>query len=116
MKRFSLDKEEKLLKPPEFKRVMRKGSSQSTGNFRVFIFPNQSKKQRLGITTSRKIGTAVKRNRIKRLLRDFFRLHKRQLPPSSDILFIARPGGADRLNYSGLCEELKILLRTDKPI
>lgn len=110
MKQFFLGKEERLLNPQEFKRVMRKGESQSTEHFAIFILPHQNKKQRLGITTSKKIGTSVERNRIKRLLREFFRLYKTQLPPSSDILFIAKPG-ADRLDYSGLCEELKILLR-----
>lgn len=113
MKQFSLGKEEKMLKSPEFRRAMRKGESQSTEHFVVFVLPNQTKKQRLGITTSKKIGAAAKRSRIKRLLREFFRLHKMYLPPSSDILFIAR-AGADRLDYSGLCEELKILLQLDK--
>lgn len=115
MESFSLGKDEKLLNSREFKRVIRKGESQSTEHFEIFIFPNQIKKQRLGITTSRKIGTAVKRNRIKRLLREFFRLNKDYLPASSDTLFIAK-SGADRLNYSGLCEELTILLRLDNPL
>lgn len=115
MKQFSFGKEERLKNPSEFKRVMRKGERQGTEHFTIFIFPNQSKKQRLGITASRKIGVAAKRNHIKRFLREFFRLYKTRLPPSSDILFIAKPG-ADRLNYSGLCEELKTLLRPNKPL
>ena len=114
MKRFSLGKGEKLLNPLEFKRMKRKGKGQSTEHFEIFILPNQIKKQRLGITTSKKIGTAAKRNWIKRLLREFFRLHKAYLPTSSDTLFIAKQG-ADRLSYSGLYEELKFLLRFDKP-
>ncbi|MCK5513232.1 MAG: ribonuclease P protein component [Deltaproteobacteria bacterium] len=114
MKRFSLGKEERLLKPPEFKRVLHDGKSQSTEHFKVFIFFNRTNKQRLGITTSRKIGAATKRNRIKRLLREFFRLHKTLLPPSSDILFVAKKG-ADTLDYSGLFEELKILLKSYSP-
>ena len=114
MKQFSFGKEEKLLRPQEFKRAMRKGENRGTDHFGVFILPNQSNKRRLGITVSRKVGAATRRNRIKRLLREFFRLHKSCLPPSSDILFIAKPG-ADRVNYSELCEELKILLKPDTP-
>jgi len=114
MKQFSSGKEEKLLRSQEFKRAMRKGKRRGTDHFTVFILPNQINKRRLGITVSRKVGAATKRNRIKRLLREFFRLHKTFLPPSSDILFIAKPG-AYRVNYSGLCEELKILLNPDKP-
>lgn len=114
MKRFSLGKEERLLKPPEFKRVLQDGKSQSTDHFRVFIFSNRTNKQRLGITASRKIGAAATRNRIKRLVREFFRLHKTHLPPSSDIVFVVKKG-ADRLDYSGLFEELKIFLKSGSP-
>jgi len=112
MKRFSLGKEERLLKPSEFKRVLRNGKSQSTEHFKVFIFSSRTNNQRLGITTSKKVGAAVRRNRIKRLLREFFRLHKIYLPPSSDILFIAKPG-ADLLDGLGLFEELKFLLKSN---
>ena len=113
MKRFSLGKEERLLKPPEFKRVLQDGKRLSTQHFRVFVFSNRINKQRLGITISRKIGAATKRNRIKRLLREFFRLHKTLLPPSSDILFVAKKG-ADILDCSGLFEELKSFLKSDR--
>jgi ribonuclease P protein component len=111
---FSFGKDEKLLKTPEFKRVLRNGERQSTKYFKIFIFLNQTDKQRLGITASRKTGGAVKRNRIKRILREFFRLHKTCFPASSDILFIAKPG-ADRLDYSGLSKELAFLLSSKRP-
>ena len=113
MRQFSLGKEEKLLRPQEFKSTMRKGERRSTDHFTVFIFPNKINKRRLGITAGKKVGAAARRNRVKRLLREFFRLHKACLPPSSDIMFLARPG-ADRVKYSELCEELKIILRPDK--
>ncbi len=114
MKRFSLAKEERLLKPPEFKRVLRNGKSKNTEHFKVFIFYNRTNKQRLGITISRKICAAAKRNRIRRLLREFFRLQKMYLPPSSDVLFVAKQG-ADTLDSLGLFEELEILLKSDSP-
>ena len=115
MKQFSLVKGEKLLSPQEFKRALRKGERKSTDHFTVFILPGQINTRRLGITVSKKVGVAARRNRIKRLLREFFRLHKRYLPPSSDILFIAKPG-ANGMNYPELCRELKILLRPDTPL
>ena len=111
MKRFSLGREERLRSPYEFKRVRREGETNHTDHFKVFILPNNLHKQRLGITTSRKVGSAAKRNRVKRLLREFFRLHKVFLPCSSDILFIAKPG-ADLLGHAELLEELKFLLRS----
>jgi ribonuclease P protein component len=109
MKRHSLTKDERLLRSSDFKRVVRKGQGQSTQHFTIFVCPNQTCTRRLGITLSRKTGSASSRNRIKRLVREFFRCHKQDLPPSSDILFIAKPG-VDRLDHTGLYEELKFLL------
>jgi ribonuclease P protein component len=109
MKRYSLGKEERVLKSSDFKKALQGGRKQLTEHFKVFIYPNDLERKRLGITTSRRVGTAVNRNRIKRLLREFFRLHKTCFPPSSDIVFIAKPG-ADKLDYSRLREELKNIL------
>lgn len=106
MKTHGLGKAEKLLTSIEFKRALDRGSGASTEHFTVVICPNNLSRRRLGITAGKKVGSAVKRNRVKRLLREFFRLHKMQLPPSTDILFIAKPG-ADTLDYTGLREELK---------
>jgi ribonuclease P protein component len=109
MKRYSLGKEERVQKASDFKQALHGGRKELTEHFKVFIYPNHLEIKRLGITTSRRVGSAVKRNRIKRLLREFFRLHKTCFPPSSDIVFIAKPG-ADKLDYSRLREELKNIL------
>lgn len=114
MKTCGLGKEEKLLKSIEFKSALSRGSGTSTEHFKVLICPNTLSRWRLGITASRKIGSAVKRNRVKRLLREFFRLHKLQLPLSTDILFIAKPG-ADKLDYKGLRDELTCILLKPRP-
>lgn len=45
---------------------------------------------RIGITTSRKVGGAVVRNRVRRLVREFFRHHKHLIQPAQDVLVIAR--------------------------
>jgi ribonuclease P protein component len=63
---------------------------------------------RLGLTVSRKIGGAVARNRVKRLLREYFRLSYDQLPSSVDIVFVARQGAAE-LSYAEVVSELEIL-------
>ena len=110
MKKHALTKGEKVLKSAEYSNIVKGGKSTVTEHFKVFICPNHLKKQRLGITASRRVGTAVKRNRIKRLLREFFRLNKACLPPSSDILFIAK-SGADTLDYAGLRTELIDIFR-----
>jgi ribonuclease P protein component len=109
MKTYGLGKEEKLLTSIEFKGALSRGSGSSTEHFKILICPNNLMQRRLGITASRKVGSAAKRNRVKRLLREFFRLNKLRLPPSSDILFIAKPV-ADTLDYDGLRGELDILM------
>ena len=47
---------------------------------------------RLGISVPRKVGNAVQRNRIKRIIREAFRLHGDVFPQGSDIVFAVRPG------------------------
>ena len=57
----------------------------------------------MGLVITRKIGGAVERNRLKRRLREIFRLNKNLLTPSIDIIFVPRPG-ACALNYDSLKE------------
>ncbi len=62
---------------------------------------------------TRRLGSAVRRNRVKRLLREFFRRHKQQLPPG-DLVIMAKKGAA-ALNYQQVEEELgRLLLRRGK--
>jgi len=49
---------------------------------------------RLGIAVGRKAGNACARNRIKRRLREYFRLNREKMPPETDIVFVALDGAA----------------------
>jgi ribonuclease P protein component len=60
---------------------------------------------RLGIAAGRKAGNACARNRIKRRLREYFRLNREKLPPETDIVFIALKD-ASTLNTQQLFQEL----------
>lgn len=65
---------------------------------------NDLHRPRLGMITTKRLGKAVRRNRVKRLLREFFRLHKGILPPK-DIVIIAKKG-ATNLSYAEVAAEL----------
>lgn len=55
----------------------------------LLLKPNQKGRTRLGVEVGRRIGGAVKRNRIKRIVREFFRMRHPQLPPGWDL--VVRP-------------------------
>ena len=80
----------RLRKRPEFLRVSRTGRKIHTANFLVISKANDKGKARLGITVSGKVGNSVVRNRIKRLVREFFRHRRHEWVPGVDILVIAR--------------------------
>ena len=104
-------KKERILKHSDFKTLYQRGKKTDTEHFLVFMRPNDLGWKRLGVTASKATGNAVARNYVKRLLREYFRLHKTDLPESSDILFIAKPR-ASELNYHSLCMELNNLFKT----
>lgn len=60
---------------------------------------------RLGITASRKVGNAPVRNRVRRLVREFFRRSRTDIVPPRDIVVIAKPG-AHTVSYSAVEREL----------
>lgn len=60
---------------------------------------------RMGVTVSSRVGNAVTRNRIKRLLREIFRAHRAELLPPQDIVIIAKPG-AQSLTYAQAATEI----------
>lgn len=74
----------------EFKRVYNRGKSFVSPALVTYAFKNRSQNIRIGITTSKKIGNAVQRNRSRRIIRAAFAEIKPQISNGYDIIFVAR--------------------------
>jgi ribonuclease P protein component len=71
--------------------VYNKGWKVNRPSFTIFGLPNELGRCRLGLTVTRKVGSAVSRNRVKRVLRDCFRRNRAQLAVGLDLVVNARP-------------------------
>ena len=102
----------RLLVRREFLFLQHRGKRRHSAHFVVLTAPAQGKRPRLGITTTRRFGSAVVRNRMKRVLREFFRARQTYITPAQDILIIPRMG-ADTLGFAQVAEELGRVLSID---
>jgi ribonuclease P protein component len=87
-------KRRRLSRSGEFDRVYRDGSSSATRHLVLYGFPRDREEEagvRLGVSASRKIGSAVERNRVKRVLREAFWSLSDRLPAGHDFVLVARP-------------------------
>ena len=88
--RFSLTKADRILLRREFIALSKSGRRIQNDHFIAYFSPNQHGRSRLGVTVTKKVGPAVKRNRIKRLVREYFRLNRHRLAGNWDINIIAK--------------------------
>ena len=89
---FRFTKKERIAQPQDFRKVMRLGRRISSRNFVLFIQKNGNTFHRLGMVVKKEIGPATFRNRVKRYVREFFRLHKHQIKNSYDIILMVKKG------------------------
>jgi ribonuclease P protein component len=108
---FEFTQKERVTHPQEFRTVMRFGKKIPSKNLILFMKDTQNTFHRLGIVASKGVGKATYRNRIKRLLREFFRLHKHRIKGAFDIVILVRKGCSLR-HYFEVEKELRGLLNS----
>lgn len=89
----------------DFRRLYTKGRSKSSSRLVLYCRKNRLGKNRIGITVSTKLGCAVKRNRIRRRLREAYRLNEERFEPGNDIVIVVR-GKAMDSDFSELTQTL----------
>jgi ribonuclease P protein component len=93
----------RLSRSAEFERVYRHGRSHANRYLVLYAFPREGNSEsRLGVSVSRKVGGAVVRNRVKRLLREAFRARDDHVAPGRDVVVVARSDVRDLADREGL--------------
>jgi ribonuclease P protein component len=96
----------RLSRSAEFERVYRQGRSKGNRFLVLYAFPREDAAPdedgpRLGLSVSRRVGGAVDRNRVKRVLREAFWAEADRLPPGSDYVVVARPDARELAEREG---------------
>ena len=105
----------------EFQRLYRKGKSAATPFLVVYARQGRRPGNRVGFTVSTKLGKAVKRNRVRRRLREIYRLNEQRIARGTDLVVVAR-GRAVTATYRQLetaflsaCKKLELLTTETSP-
>jgi len=98
----SFTSSDRLKKKWEFNRVYENKRRYWNNIFTIYVAPNHTDKTRLGLTVSKKVGNSVKRNRVKRLIRESFRLSREKMLTGYDIIVVAKPAA-----YGLKCQQVQ---------
>ncbi|MBF0341221.1 MAG: ribonuclease P protein component [Magnetococcales bacterium] len=112
---YRFPKSARLLTSREFQRVSSQGRRSTTRYFTLLTRDVLSDPIRLGITVSRKVGNAVQRSRVKRLIRETFRLLRPMLKSGLECVIIAKPMAGQTVNAELLRDLRQLLARHEIP-
>jgi ribonuclease P protein component len=99
----------RIRKGAEFDRVFREGGRSGDSLLVVHVLPNGGPEPRLGLAVGRTVGGSVVRNRVKRLLREAFRLRRGELPAAHDLVVVAKAVDRSEWTYAA-CERSLLAL------
>ena len=86
---------ESLKKNSDFQKVYRQGKSYANRYLVMYVLKNETDRNRLGISVSKKVGNSVIRHHLTRLIRESYRLHEDMFNNGLDIVVIARSTARD---------------------
>lgn len=101
-----------LKKNYEFKRVLNRGKCINGKFLAIYVFPNKLKDLRVGFAIGKKAGKAHDRNRIRRLIRENYRLIENKIETGFDIVFVWKNRlSADEINYKQIENDVNLLIK-----
>jgi ribonuclease P protein component len=106
----SLRPQERIRKQSDFARIYEGGSRYRGRYFNLVYLTNDLNFSRMASVASKKVGNAVKRNKVKRWMRALFRRNKDMLNASFDLIMIAKPGMPDS-TWNEIMDEYKKALQ-----
>ena len=98
----------KIKKTWQFRKIYQEGDRYFSNLFILYVLPNNTRENRIGLTVTKKVGISVQRNRIKRVIREVFRLLE-GITPGNDLVVVARRSAVN-LKYSQALKALVYLL------
>lgn len=89
---------ESLKKNSDFQNVYRNGKSYANRYLVMYILENRTNSNRIGISVSKKVGNSIVRHRVKRLVKEAYRLHESEFRNGLDIAIVVRKS-ANKISY-----------------
>jgi len=107
--RLRFSKRIRITRGSDFERVYKRGRRARGLHFTVFFDHNHLDYSRFGMTVSRKLGSAVRRNRIKRIFREALRSHQKEAMPGFDFVFNPHPSAATLKSQAVAADVARVL-------